>query len=114
MGSRRGGGPFLPNAFPSGKLWPSSRLTRVAGIERAKFAPVSDKIVPLFLFAAHIIYTNHIRGLLHAAKMYAGKVFADNAQRKQLRTRKDSDDGGKEWKARYTPPIRNVAAQDEK
>jgi len=69
---RLAGDAFLPDAFPSGKLWTSSGFTRVAGFDREEFVPVADKIVSFFLFAAHITYANHIRRLLHAAEMHAG------------------------------------------
>jgi hypothetical protein len=72
MPIRLAGDPFPPDTFQSGKLWPSSGFTRVAGFDREALAPVADKIVSLFLFAAHIIYANHIRRLLHAAEMHTG------------------------------------------
>jgi hypothetical protein len=65
---RVAGGLFLADAFQSGRLWPSSRFTRVDEFDREKFVSVALKIISLLPFVVRITCANLVRQIPLAAE----------------------------------------------
>ena len=57
-------------------------------------------------------FADHVRRPVHGAKMNPGEVFTENAQRKQLYTGKNGDDGSQERKTRHAGPEEEVSADN--